>query len=265
METVLQIKDVSLNYHSKKGETQAVENLNLSVYKGEFLGLVGPSGSGKTTLLSMLAGILKPSSGEIITNGDLGNKVGYVLQRDQLFNWRTVIKNVLLGLEIRGKVTENDKAYAYELFEKYGLAEVIHKYPPELSGGMKQRVALIRTLVLRPEIILLDEPFSALDFQTRLSVGEDVRQIIKSLGLTAILVTHDISEAISLCDRVAVLSKKPAHIKSEYDTRLTGENSLEKRNEPSFSELFTMIWKELDIHEEENLYDRASKIPTETI
>ncbi len=264
METVLQLKDVSLVYHSKKGETKAVENLNLSVYKGEFLGLVGPSGSGKTTLLSMLAGIMKPSSGEIKASVELKNKVGYVLQRDQLFNWRTVIKNVLLGLEIRGKVTEEDKAYAYELLEKYGLGEVAHKYPPELSGGMKQRVALIRTLVLRPEIILLDEPFSALDFQTRLSVGEDVRKIIKSMGLTAILVTHDISEAISLCDRVAVLSKRPAYIKSEYDTRLTGETSLEKRNDSNFSELFTMIWKELDIHEEETMFDRTSKIPKET-
>lgn len=264
METVLQIKDVSMIYHSKKGETKAVENLNLSVYKGEFLGLVGPSGSGKTTMLSMLAGILKPSSGEIITNGDLSNKVGYVLQRDQLFNWRTVLKNVLLGLEIRGKVTDADKRYALELFKKYGLEDVQNKYPPELSGGMKQRVALIRTLVLRPEIILLDEPFSALDFQTRLSVGEDVRKIIKSMGLTAILVTHDISEAISLCDRVAVLSRKPSHVKSEYDTRLSGDTSFEKRNDPNFSELFTMIWKELDIHEEENLLGGASKILKET-
>lgn len=264
METVLQIKDVSMIYHSKKGETKAVENLNLSVYKGEFLGLVGPSGSGKTTMLSMLAGILKPSSGEILTSGELRDKVGYVLQRDQLFNWRTVFKNVLLGLELRGKVTDADKAYALELLKKYGLEDAKNKYPPELSGGMKQRVALIRTLVLRPEIILLDEPFSALDFQTRLSVGEDVRRIIKSMGLTAILVTHDISEAISLCDRVAVLSRKPSHVKSDYDTRLSGATSFEKRNDPNFAELFTMIWKELDIHEEENMLAGAPKILKET-
>lgn len=264
MEEIVKLLGVKLIYHSKNGENMAIRDLNLSVYKGEFLALVGPSGSGKTTILSLLAGILKPSEGEIQTSFDLKNKVGYMLQKDQLFNWRTIYKNILLGLEIKGKITKEDKEYAKYLLQKYGLGDVMHKYPPELSGGMKQRAALIRTLVLRPEIVLLDEPFSALDFQTRLSVGEDVRSIIKSEGLTAILVTHDISEAISICDRVAVLSRKPATIKNIYDTRLNEGTILEKREAQGFSELFTKIWKELDIHEEENMFKGTSEIPTDT-
>lgn len=264
MDEILKLKGVKLIYHSKNGENLAVDDLNISVYKGEFLGLVGPSGSGKTTILSMFAGILKPSEGEIETSFDIENKVGYMLQKDQLFNWRTILKNVLLGLELKGKVTKEDKEYAKSLLQKYGLGEVMNKYPSQLSGGMKQRTALIRTLVLRPEIVLLDEPFSALDFQTRLSVGEDVRSIIKKEGLTAILVTHDISEAISICDRVAVLSKKPAKIKSIFDTRLDGETILEKRESSGFSELFTQIWKELDLHEEKTVFEGTSKISENT-
>lgn len=264
MEEILTLTDVKKIYHSKNGENLAVDGLNLTVYRGEFFGLVGPSGSGKTTILSMFAGILPPSEGKIETSFDIRNKVGYMLQKDQLFNWRTILKNVLLGLELKGKVTKEDKEYAVELLQKYGLGDVVDKYPSQLSGGMKQRVALIRTLVLRPEIILLDEPFSALDFQTRLSVGEDVRSIIKKEGLTAILVTHDISEAISICDRVAVLSEKPSKIKKIFDVRLDGLTILEKRESSGFSELFTQIWKELDIHEEKNVFERTSKISEDT-
>lgn len=260
MDEILRFEGVRLTYHSKNGENLAVDNLDLKVFQGEFLGLVGPSGSGKTTILSMFAGILKPSAGRIIADFELRTKVGYMLQRDQLFNWRTVLKNVLLGLELRGKVTASDKEYAIKLLQKYGLGDAINKYPSQLSGGMKQRAALIRTLVLKPEIVLLDEPFSALDFQTRLAVGEDVKRIIKNEGLTAILVTHDISEAISIADRVAVLSKKPARVKNIFDTTLNGGSIIEKRECSGFSELFTQIWKELDVHEDENLFDRTSKV-----
>lgn len=251
MNEALLIKDVSFIYHGKKEETLAISHLSLSVYKGEFLGIVGPSGSGKTTLLSLMSGILKPSSGEIeTTEGDPSSVIGYMLQRDQLFSWRSIWKNVTLGLELRGKKDKKAYEYAETLLRKYGLYDVKDRYPPELSGGMRQRTALIRTLVLRPKIILLDEPFSALDFQTRLSVGEDVRRIIKGEGLTAVLVTHDISEAIALCDRVAVLSPKPARVKSIYDTSLSGLGCLEKREHQEFSSLFGALWKELDVHEE---------------
>lgn len=252
MSEALRINDVSFIYHGKNEETLAISHLDLSILSGEFLGVVGPSGSGKTTLLSLMAGILKPSSGEIITpSGSLSTDVGYMLQRDQLFGWRSIWKNVTLGLELKGKKDKSGYLYAEELLKKYGLYEVKDRYPPELSGGMRQRAALIRTLVLRPRVILLDEPFSALDFQTRLAVGEDVRKIIKGEGLTAVLVTHDISEAISLCDRVAVLSPKPARVKSIHDTNLSGIGCLEKRAHGEFSTLFGLLWKELEVHEEE--------------
>jgi len=238
---------VGLTYHSKKQETRALSDFDLSVYEGEFLGIVGPSGAGKTTLLSLLDGILTPTNGEITLDGKKLNtqNIGYMLQRDQLFNWRTIKKNVTLGLELKGKVDKTSSEYADYLLEKYGLKEFSDRYPSELSGGMRQRVALIRTLVLKPRIILLDEPFSALDFQTRLSVGEDVRRIIKEEGVTAILVTHDISEAISLCDRVAVLTSRPAKVKSIHDTSLSGGTSLEKREDENFPSVFSLLWKEL--------------------
>lgn len=254
MSEALSIRNVSFIYHGKTEETLAISHMDLSVSSGEFLGIVGPSGSGKTTLLSLMAGILKPSDGEIVTEGGmLSSVVGYMLQRDQLFGWRTIWKNVTLGLELKGKRNNESYAYAEELLKKYGLYDVKDRYPPELSGGMRQRAALIRTLVLRPKIILLDEPFSALDFQTRLSVGEDVRGIIKGEGLTAVLVTHDISEAIALCDRVAVLSPKPARVKSIYDTSLSGLGCLQKREHPMFSSLFSALWKELEVHEKEGI------------
>ena len=241
-------------YHTRESETQALEHFDLSVYEGEFLGIVGPSGAGKTTLLSLLDGILTPTSGEITLEGKKVNAsgMGYMLQRDQLFDWRTIYKNVLLGLELKGKADKQAKAYALALLEKYGLKDYAHRYPRELSGGMRQRAALIRTLALRPRVVLLDEPFSALDYQTRLTVGEDVRGIIKSEGLTAVLVTHDIGEAVALCDRVAVLTARPAMVKSIHDTLLSGGTSLEKREDENFPAVFAAIWKELT-NEKDNL------------
>lgn len=247
---------ISHTYHSKRGETTALADINLTVNEGEFFGIVGPSGSGKTTLLSIMAGVLKPSSGEVLVDGESAASamVGYMLQRDQLFAWRTIWRNVILGLEIGHNRTPENLAYAENLLRKYGLWEFRHRYPHELSGGMRQRAALIRTMVLHPRVILLDEPFSALDFQTRLSVGEDVHAIIKSEGLTAVLVTHDISEAISLCDRVAVLSSRPATVRCVLDIDVPSENTLDRREHPRYAELFKRIWKELDVHEEENLF-----------
>jgi len=253
MEEILRLTNIVHRYHGKNGETLAVDGLTMSVEQGEFYGIVGPSGSGKTTLLSILAGILEPSSGEIF-RAVSPEETGYMLQHDHLFEWRSVEDNVTLGLEIRHIKSKENVDYALSLAKKYSLGEFLSKRPSELSGGMRQRAALIRTLALRPKLVLLDEPFSALDFQTRLNVAEDVRRIIRQEGITAILVTHDISEAIALCDRVAVLSKRPAKVKRVFDIPIPRDlSSIERREEKAFASLFRDIWKELEFtNEKEN-------------
>ena len=219
--TILSFDNVSLFYQSPESETHALDNLSFSVGEGEFVSIVGPSGCGKTTILSLISGLLSPSNGKIFVAGKEVNgrmdEVGYMLQRDQLFDWRCIRENVRLGLEIKKTKSPSALAYADELLEKYGLSEFAKSYPRQLSGGMRQRVALIRTLVFRPKILLLDEPFSALDFQTRLNVCEDVSSIIRSENKTAILVTHDISEAVAMSDRVIVLSARPATVKNIFN------------------------------------------------
>lgn len=249
-ETILELNNVGLIYQSKTGETEAIKQFNLKVQKDEFVAIVGPSGCGKTTMLSVMSGILPATSGKVLLGGvdirEAKTYIGYMFQRDELFEWRTVWQNIMLGLEIKKQKSNEQSDYAKSLIEKYGLKDFINKKPRELSGGMRQRVALIRTLVLSPQILLLDEPFSALDFQTRLSVCDDVSNIIKSEHKTAILVTHDISEAISMADRVVVLTKRPATIKKEFSINLDGKTPLEKREDPKFSNLFNEIWKELD-------------------
>ena len=262
----LLLSGVSHTYHSKRGETLALADINLKVNNGEFFGIVGPSGSGKTTLLSIMAGVLTPSAGQVLLDGRpcANGRVGYMLQRDQLFAWRTIWRNVILGLEISRDKTPESRNYARQLLEKYGLWEFRQRYPHELSGGMRQRAALIRTMVLHPNVILLDEPFSALDFQTRLSVGEDVHAIIKNEGLTAVLVTHDISEAISLCDRVAVLTSRPATVRCVLDIDIPADSTLARRDHPRYAALFKRIWKELDVHEEENMFAGAQAVSPPT-
>ena len=250
MNELLRLDNVSHVYHSKTGETKAIDSMTFDVRSGEFFGIVGPSGSGKTTLLSLLAGILMPSSGEISRHIS-PSEIGYMLQRDHLFEWRTIEDNILIGLEIRRIKTKNNVDYALSLLDKYSLGDFRHKKPSELSGGMRQRVALIRTLALRPKLVLLDEPFSALDFQTRLTVAEDVRRIIREESLTAILVTHDISEAISLCDRIAVLSSRPATVKRILVNTIDKDlSSIERREHADFAGLFREVWKELEFTDE---------------
>ena len=244
------IENVRLIYHDPSGETLAVDGLDMRVEKGELVSVVGPSGCGKTSVLSLLCGLYEPSSGTVrVLGGDpkamLGS-VGYMLQRDCLFEWRTIEKNVLLGLEAKGLLTPESRAYAIELLERYGLGEFKRSYPRRLSGGMRQRAALVRTLAFRPELLLLDEPFSALDYQTRLILEDEVRSIIKSLGCTAVLVTHDISEAIAMGDRVLVFSKRPARVKREFAVEIEG-TALERRSSADFRRLFDKIWKELDV------------------
>ena len=246
MGPIVSMQDVSLRYHSISGETPAVSHLNLTVDSGEFISIVGPSGCGKSTILSMLAGQLPPSEGTVEVNGT----IGYMLQKDHLLHWRNILSNTLLGLEIQKKLTSENIQFVHSLLDQYGLKDFKEHFPWQLSGGMRQRAALIRTLAIHPDILLLDEPFSALDYQTRLSVSDEIGSIIRKEKKTAILVTHDISEAISLADKVIVLTKRPATVKTIFPIELSIEKNspLQAREAPEFKEYFNVIWKELDVH-----------------
>jgi len=245
----LKFNDVNFNYFTKESEFEAIKNLTFNIKKSEFVSIVGPSGCGKTTILSLIAGLYEATSGQILLDGkDIkGANIGYMFQRDHLFEWRTIYKNIVLGLEIMNKnKKENPEKEIDEMLKKYGLYDFKHKHPSQLSGGMRQRVALLRTLIVKPKLLLLDEPFSALDFQTRLDVCDNVKEIINEEKQTAILVTHDISEAISLSDRIFILSKRPATLKTivelEFDKKLS---PLQRRDDSKFSSYFNKIWKEL--------------------
>lgn len=244
MKEVLKFDRVEMRYHTKNGETVAVKDLSFSVKQGEFLAVVGPSGCGKTTLLSLAAGLLKPSAGKI-ENG--GVTFGYMLQKDELFPWRTIEKNVFLPLEIQRRNTPERRQKVLSLAEKYGLKDFLKSFPRELSGGMRQRAALIRTLAAEPDVLLLDEPFSALDYQTRLNVCDDVYRIIKSEKKTAVLITHDISEAVSVADEAIVLSRRPATLVAEYALPFGEETPLKRRENPAFSLWFERLWKDLNV------------------
>ncbi len=252
MDPLLTLQNICYSYHTPGGETPALENISFTVGEGEFIAIVGPSGCGKSTLLNLICGLVKPESGEILLRGEpvenARAQTGYMLQKDHLFEWRTVYRNILLGLEIQHKCTPENLARADALLETYGLAAFKNSRPSELSGGMRQRAALIRTLVLDPDLLLLDEPFSALDYQTRLSVCDDIGIIIKKEKKTAVLVTHDLSEAISTADRVIVLSKRPGRIKRIVPIQLDMEDRtpFRSRSAPNFKDYFNQIWKELN-------------------
>lgn len=242
-EYLVEFDGVSLNYHDPQGETAAIAALSFGVKKGEFVSIVGPSGCGKTSVLSIIAGITKPSGGSVrLACG----RPGYMLQRDHLLDWRTVEGNVLLGLEVQGKLDAAARAYALGLLKTYGLWDFRAHYPSQLSGGMRQKVALIRTLATRPELLLLDEPFSALDSQTRITLCDEMHAIIKREGKTALLVTHDIAEAVSMADRVLVFSARPTHLKAEYSISLDMPTPLARRNADGFKHYFNSIWEEID-------------------
>lgn len=255
MDAFLNLTDVRYSYHSPEGETPALSDISFSVDEGEFVAIVGPSGCGKSTLLNLICGLLAPEAGEITLKGNPvlreRERIGYMLQKDHLFEWRSIYRNVILGLEIRRKCTEETLARAEAMLEQYGLAPFRNARPSELSGGMRQRAALIRTLVLEPELLLLDEPFSALDYQTRLTVCDDIATIIRREQKTAILVTHDLSEAISCADRVIVLGKRPARIRAVVPVHFAMENRtpFQCRSAPEFKEYFNEIWKELNAYD----------------
>lgn len=255
MDPFLNLIDVNYSYHNPEGETPALCNISFSVTEGEFIAVVGPSGCGKSTLLNLISGLAEPESGSITLQGhsirEARANIGYMLQKDHLFEWRSVYSNILLGLEIQKRCTPENLAKADALLETYDLARFKNSRPSELSGGMRQRAALIRTLVLEPDLLLLDEPFSALDYQTRLFVCDDIGSIIKKEKKTAILVTHDLSEAISIADRVLVLTKRPGRIQSIVPIHLDMEERtpFKSRNAPNFKDYFNLIWKELNRYE----------------
>lgn len=245
--SILDIKDLRKIYHTRLGETLAVDSFSLSLSDGEFVAIVGPSGCGKSTILSILCGLENKSSGHIIRTNNI--TLGYMLQEDCLFPWKTILENCLLGLKIRGTITKEDLDYVNRLLDTYGLKDFKNSYPRNLSGGMKQRVALIRTLALKPDILLLDEPFSALDYTSRLAISDDIYNILKKEKKSIIMVTHDIAEAISMCDRIVVLSKRPSIIKNIYDIKLSDKKGpIHNRNTKEFPIYYDKIWKDIDFH-----------------
>ncbi|MCI8513264.1 MAG: ABC transporter ATP-binding protein [Lachnospiraceae bacterium] len=252
MKPVLECRQVNFSYHSLEGETAALIDITFSVRQGEFLAIVGPSGCGKSTLLSLICGLIEPETGQILLSGQpVGagkTNVGYMLQKDHLLEWRSVYRNALLGLEIQKRDTEENREKVRNLLNTYGLSAFTKSPPSALSGGMRQRAALIRTLALEPDLLLLDEPFSALDYQTRLEVADDIGTIIRKSGKTAILVTHDLSEAISMADRILVLTHRPGRIRGILPVSFDFEEEdtpLNRRNSEQFTHYFNLVWKEL--------------------
>lgn len=244
---LLELEHIKKNYHTLKQEINALDDISFSVNKGEFISIVGPSGCGKSTILSILNGLLKESSGNIIINKNI--TMSYMLQDDCLLPFKTILENCLIGLEINNKLNKENKEYVINLLNTYGLGDFINSYPNNLSGGMRQRVALIRTLAIKPDILLLDEALSALDYQSRLAISDDLYNIIKKEGKTAIMVTHDIGEAISMSDKVIVLTKRPAKVKNIYEIKYNNKSTpMKNRQSKEFSKYFDLIWRDLDVH-----------------
>jgi len=253
----IELRDVCLSYFSAEGETEALCDVSLMLAAGEFVSLIGQSGCGKSTVLSLIAGLISPTSGVVMFDGQPVTKpnprIGYMLQQDYLFEWRTILDNVMLGAEIQGRRDARSEARAVRLLEKCGLGAFLSHMPRQLSGGMRQRAALARTLITEPDVILLDEPFSALDSQTRLAISDEVVDILRHENKTVVLVTHYIGEAIAMTDRVIVLSRRPGSIKTQYDIHYAGASRptpFQARSRPEFNDYFTQLWDELEVHVE---------------
>ncbi|AOB28467.1 MULTISPECIES: ABC transporter ATP-binding protein [Bordetella] len=252
----IELREVSLSYFTPEGETEALSKVSFSLAPGEFVSLIGQSGCGKSTLLSLIAGLIPPTSGAVLVDGTPvtrpSPRIGYMLQQDYLFEWRTILDNVMLGAEIQGRRDARNEARAVHLLEKCGLGAFLEHTPRQLSGGMRQRAALARTLVTEPDVILLDEPFSALDSQTRLAISDEVVDILRRENKTVVLVTHDIGEAIAMTDRVIVLSRRPGRLKSQYRINYAEPRPtpFQARSRPEFNTYFEQLWEELDVHVE---------------
>lgn len=259
MHAKVELRDVGLRYFSPETETEALSGIALSVKPGEFVSIIGQSGCGKSTLLSLVAGLMKPTSGDVLVDGSRVEKptpkVGYMLQQDYLFEWRTILENTVLGAEIQGRDMVAAGARARLLLNRFGLGQFLDYLPRQLSGGMRQRAALARTLVTEPDIVLLDEPFSALDSQTRIALADEVAEALRRDGKTAILVTHDIAEAVAMADRVVVMTRRPGRIRSDHAIAFPSANGgrpapFAARSAPEFNAYFKMLWEELEVHVE---------------
>ena len=247
MKKILEVNKLSKNYQSDTGEVEAIKNISFHVNEGEFISIVGPSGCGKSTILSILSGLINKSDGDVSILNNI--KLAYMLQEDCLLPYRTVLENCLIGLEVNNELNDDTKDYVIQLLNTYGLGDFINSYPDSLSGGMRQRCALIRTLAIRPDILLLDEPMSQLDFQSRLTIGEDLYNIIKNEKKTVIMVTHDIGEAISMSDKVIVLSNRPSYIKNIYNIEFINKSTpIENRKSKEYMNYFDLIWRDIDAH-----------------
>lgn len=255
----VELRDVSLRYFAPERETEALANVRFAVAPGEFVGVIGQSGCGKSTLLSLIAGILAPTGGQVLVDDVVvrgpNRKIGYMLQQDYLFEWRTILENTVLGAELQGANMRRARARAMELLHRYGLGQFADFRPPQLSGGMRQRAALARTLCTDPDIVLLDEPFSALDSQTRIALADEVSDALRSTGKTAILVTHDIAEAIAMTDRIVVMSRRPGHVLDEHTIRFASAGAVRPmpfaaRSTPEFNYYFNLLWQQLEVHVE---------------
>jgi NitT/TauT family transport system ATP-binding protein len=256
-EAKVELRDVGLRYFGPEGETEALKDISLAVTPGEFVAVIGPSGCGKSTLLSLISGLVTPTEGVVLIDGKPvtgpSRKVGYMLQQDYLFEWRTILENTLLGAEIQGVPKAKARERAVQLLTRYGLGQFLNHLPRQLSGGMRQRVALARTLCTEPDIVLLDEPFSALDSQTRLALADEITEILRREAKTVILITHDIGEAVSMTERVIVLSRRPGQVKSDHSIRFAAGGAgrlttMAARDAPEFKDYFKTLWQELDIH-----------------
>ena len=255
----VELRNVGLCYFGREGETEALQDISLSVAPGEFVAVIGPSGCGKSTLLSLIAGLFAPTEGAVLVDGrpvtGPSRKIGYMLQQDYLFEWRTILENAVLGAEIQGAPMAKARERARALLIRYGLGQFLHHLPRQLSGGMRQRAALARTLCTGPDIVLLDEPFSALDSQTRLALADEIGEILRREAKTVILVTHDIGEAVSMAERVIVMSRRPGQVKANHAIAFAAAKAgrptpLEARNAPEFNDYFRILWQELDVHVE---------------
>lgn len=264
-EPIITLQDVDKTYVTLDGETVAVQGISFTVYKGEFVTLLGPSGCGKTTILSLLAGLITPTNGKLLINGsplhDASRRIGYMLQQDYLLDWRTIKQNAMFGLEIRKQKDEEHTNSTLQLLEEMGLQSFADYYPHQLSGGMRQRVALVRTLATNPEILLLDEPFSALDYMTKLRLEDLVIRTLRKHGKTAVLVTHDISEAIAMSDRIIILSAQPGRIQRimGIPPALRDPFPLASRDMPEFQDYFLRVWRELNVQDEKRANDEQKR------
>lgn len=245
---ILTINNLSKTYYTKEKELLVLDNINMHIKENSITAIVGPSGCGKSTILNIIGGLDNKTKGTIKFT-DNKNKIGYMFQTDSLFPWLTILDNCLIGLKIKKSLTKDNINYVKKLLNNYGLKDFINSYPNNLSGGMRQRVALIRTLATNPDILLLDEPFSALDYQSKLKVTDDVYRIIKKEKKTTIIITHDIGEAISIADTIIVLSNRPSKTKKIFNIKLTNATSpINNRNCKEFNDYYKQIWESIDHH-----------------